>query len=102
MRVSDLGGRSITATSNTADTVMIRAMMATMLATTTGHSVTAPLLLTAATMTAASRRWKEFGMLARQTRKSGTHGIKWLTSCQPSTRATAFERFRHARARSRW
>eukprot|EP00959_Pyramimonas_sp_CCMP1952_P029874 626870-Pyramimonas_sp.AAC.1 len=79
MRVGDLGGRGIMATSTTVDAIMILAMLATVLAATTGQTVAAPMLMTPATMTASSRRrcrfWEEFEMRAQPTRESGPHGI---------------------------
>eukprot|EP00959_Pyramimonas_sp_CCMP1952_P342171 7168506-Pyramimonas_sp.AAC.1 len=56
VRVGDLGGRGIMAPSTTVDAMMIVAMLATMLAATTGWPVTTPRPVMPATMTAPSRR----------------------------------------------
>eukprot|EP00959_Pyramimonas_sp_CCMP1952_P160830 3363472-Pyramimonas_sp.AAC.1 len=57
MRVVDLGGRGTMATSTTVDTMMIRAMLVTMLTVTTGQPVAAPMQIAPTTITASSRRW---------------------------------------------
>eukprot|EP00959_Pyramimonas_sp_CCMP1952_P374464 7842174-Pyramimonas_sp.AAC.1 len=57
VRVVDLDGRGIMATPTTVDTMMMNVvMLVAMLITTTGQPVTAPMLITLATMTASSRR----------------------------------------------